>query len=81
MEKVTKQKETKKTEEERNRLLHQTNSARSAKKEFIESEYDYTTHAQGMSLEIFRELQNSNNTVNKQVNLFEKEVEVYKQDV
>ena len=71
----------KKTEEERHRHLQQQNTALGAKKEFIEAEYDYTTHAEGMNLEVFRDIMRSNNTINETVAGFVTKVDVVKQEV
>jgi len=80
-EKIDKGKEEKTKEEDRNRKLHQQNVALSSKKEFIEENYDFCSHAEKMNLEVFRELMRSNANVNETVNGFVGKVDVVKQEV
>jgi len=80
-EKINKGKEEKTKEEDRNRKLHQQNVALSSKKEFIEENYDFCSHAEKMNLEVFRELMRSNANVNETVNGFVGKVDVVKQEV
>ena len=73
--------ELKTTQEENNRKAIREFEARKAKKAFIEAEYDYTTHAEAMNLEIFRDLMRSNNNINKTVDGFITKVDVVKEEV
>ena len=47
-------------EQEKNRKFQKANAALSAKLEFIEQKYDYTSNAKQLSIEDFKELMNSN---------------------
>ena len=82
-EKIDEGNKVKTKEDERNRYLHQTKSALSAKKEFIETDpgYDYTSHAEAMNLEVFRDLIRSNDSINGTVKGFVDKVDVVKQEV
>lgn len=51
-------------EEEKNRKYAKANAALKAKLDFIESKYDYTSSAKSMSIEYFKDLMNSNQSIN-----------------
>lgn len=52
------------------RKLQQENTSLNAKKEFIESKYDYTTNVNDMNLEIFKNVVDTNVKVNATVGDF-----------
>lgn len=56
-------------EDEKSRDLQQKNAALSAKLEFIEQGYDYKGNVQGMNLEVFRQIMQTNQNVRKQATL------------
>ena len=63
----------KKIEEEKHRRLEMEHSALTAKKEFIEKNYDYTSNVTGINLEVFKNIMASNTDVNETVqNLVQK---------
>lgn len=63
----------KKIEEEKHRRLEMEHSALTAKKEFIETNYDYTSNVTDMNLEVFKNIVASNTDVNETVhNLVQK---------
>ena len=64
---VDEQARIKRVEEERNRHVQLQNTALLAKKQFIEANYDYTSTADNMSLEVFKNIVNSNTAVNETV--------------
>jgi len=72
---------TKDEQEAMNRRFQQENTALNAKLEFIEGSYDYTSHVGDMSLEVFRDIMRSNETINKTVSGFVDKVDVVKQEV
>lgn len=53
-----------------NRKFSKANAALKAKLEFIEAKYDYTSSAKSMSLEDFKDLMNSNMSVNNTMDGF-----------
>ena len=57
-------------EEEKNRKYAKANAALKAKLQFIEEKYDYTSSATKLSLDDFRELVQSNTSVNNTVGGF-----------
>jgi hypothetical protein len=57
-------------EEEKNRKYAKANAALKAKLKFIEEKYDYTSSATKLSLDDFRELVQSNTSVNNTVGGF-----------
>ena len=63
--------------------MQQENTALSAKKEFIEAEYDYTKSVEGVgkNLNLFNEIIKSNTNVNNTVADFMKRVEVTHKEV
>ena len=71
----------KKIEDERNRHVQQQFTALEAKKEFIETNYDYTSAPADMNLEIFKQIVHSNNEVNETVEGFVGKVDVVKKEV
>lgn len=82
-EKLDEQNTIKVKEDNRNRHLQQENTALSAKKEFIEAEYDYTKSVEGVgkNLNLFNEIIKSNTNVNNTVADFMKRVEVTHKEV
>ena len=63
----------KKIEEEKHRRLEMEHSALTAKKKFIETNYDYTSNVTDMNLEVFKNIVASNTDVNETVhNLVQK---------
>ena len=63
----------KRIEEEKHRRLEMEHSALTAKKEFIETNYDYTSNVTDMNLEVFKNIVASNTDVNETVhNLVQK---------
>lgn len=52
-------------EENNSRDLNQKNAALTAKLEFIEQGYDYKGNVQGMNLEVFRQIMQTNQNVSK----------------
>ena len=59
-ESVTEARKVKKMEEERNRHVVQQNTALTAKHDFIEANYDYTSTPQELNLETFKQIVQSN---------------------
>lgn len=57
-------------EENNSRDLNQKNAALTAKLEFIEQGYDYKGNVQGMNLEVFRQIMQTNQNVNDTVSNF-----------
>ena len=57
-------------EDEKYRKLSKLNTALVAKLKFIEEQYDYTSTAKSMSMQDFKELMESNLTMNKAMNPF-----------
>jgi len=80
-EEVAEQRKIKKVEEEKNRHIQQQFTALSAKNEFIETNYDYTTAASEMNIEIFKQIVASNNDVNETVAGFVGKVDGVKKEV
>ena len=77
------QEKTKIKEDARNRHLQQQNTALTAKKEFIEAEYDYTKSVEGVgkNLNLFNEIIKSNSNVNNTVQNFMKRVETTHKEI
>ena len=71
----------KKVEEDRHRREQQENTALTAKMEFIEANYDYTTTPEEMQVHFFTDLKKSNEDVNKTVDAFKSKVEGVKDEV
>ena len=71
------------TEEARNRHLQQQFTALTAKKEFIDTEYDYSKSVEGVgkNLNVFSEIIRSNQTVNETVTGFIGKVDVVSKEV
>lgn len=80
-ERVTEGKTVKKHEEERHRHVQQQFTALSAKKEFIETHYDYTSNVADMNLETFKNIVASNTEVNSTVEGFVNQVSAVKKEV
>ena len=82
-EKLDEERATKTKEEARNRLLQQQFTALTAKKEFIDTEYDYSKSVEGVgkNLNVFSEIIRSNNTVNETVTGFIGKVDVVSKEV
>ena len=80
-EKVAEGRKVKKIEEERHRHVQQQFTALSAKKEFIEANYDYTSAPTDMNLEVFKQIVESNNDVNETVRGFVGKVDGVKKEV
>ena len=57
-------------ENEKNRKYAKANAALRAKLQFIEDKYDYTSNAKNLSIEDFKELMNSNTSVNNSLTGF-----------
>lgn len=74
LEKVKEERKINLEEEERNRKLQKANTALKAKLEFIETRYDYTSSAKGMSIQDFKELIESNLNVNGTLDGFTKDL-------
>ena len=70
----------KKVEEERNRRFLQQQTALLAKQAFIESNYDYTSAAQDMNVEIFKNVVRSNQEINDTVAGFVNKVDAVKKE-
>ena len=71
----------KKVEEDRHRRNQQEFTALTAKMEFIEANYDYTTTPEEMQVHFFTDLKKSNEDVNKTVDAFKSKVEGVKDEV
>ena len=82
-EKLDEQNKIKTKEDLRNRDLQRENTALTAKKKFIEAEYDYTGSVDGVgkNLKLFEEIIKSNQNVNNTVSNFMKRVEVTHKEV
>ena len=82
-EKLDEGRKVKATEEARHRHLQQQNTALTAKKEFIDTEYDYSKSVEGVgkNLNVFSEIIRSNNTVNETVTGFIGKVDVVQKEV
>lgn len=82
-EKLDEQNKIKTKEDLRNRDLQRENTALTAKKKFIEVEYDYTGSVDGVgkNLKLFEEIIKSNQNVNNTVTNFMKRVEVTHKEV
>ncbi len=80
-EKCVAHRKIKKTEEEKNRHLQQQFTSLMAKKEFIETKYDYTSAPADMNLETFKQIVASNNDVNDTISGFVGKVDVVKKEV
>ena len=82
-EKLDEQNKIKTKEDLRNRDLQRENTALTAKKKFIEAEYDYTGSVDGVgkNLKLFEEIIKSNQNVNNTVTNFMKRVEVTHKEV
>ena len=78
---VAEQARIKRLEEERHRHVQLQNTALLAKKQFIEANYDYTSTADNMSLEVFKNIVNSNTAVNETVQGFVGKVTDVKKEV
>jgi len=57
-------------ENDKNRKYAKANAALKAKLQFIEDKYDYTSNAKNLSIEDFKELMNSNTSVNNSLTGF-----------
>lgn len=68
---VFEQRMVKQIETEKNYTFTKNHAALSAKLQFIESNYDYSTQPKNLRLEDFRELVASNNGVNSAVEQFQ----------
>ena len=80
-ESVDEKKVVKKEEEETHRRVEQENTALRAKLEFIEANYDYTSTATEMNLDIFSQIMRSNQEVNETVSGFVGKVGDVKKEV
>jgi len=80
-ESVHEARKVKRFEDERTRRVQQEYTALSAKHEFIESNYDYTTAASDMNLEVFKNVVRSNSEVNDTVAGFVTKVDTVKKEV
>ena len=78
---VTEARKIKKQEEDRFRHVQQQYTALSAKNEFIEANYDYTTTPGELNLEIFKQIVQSNSEVNDTVEGFVTKVDGVKKEV
>lgn len=61
--------------------MQQQFTALDAKKEFIETNYDYTSNVNDMNLEIFKKIVESNKDVNETVDGFVSQVDGVKKEV
>jgi esterase/lipase len=77
--KVTEQRQVKADAEEKNRALTQTNASRKAKKEWIEKTYNYHENVEQLKLDVFNQIKETNNDVNKQVEEFTKKLQEVQQ--
>ena len=68
-------------EEEKNRKYMKANAALKAKLDFIESKYDYTSSAKGMSVDDFKLLMNSNANVNTTMSSFTSKLESIQKEI
>ena len=68
--KVEEGRKVKALQEERRRQIQQVNTARLAKKEWIEKTYNYSDNVEQMKTEIFKQIVETNTDVNSQVNTF-----------
>lgn len=68
--KVLEERDIKKREEDRHHLAQQTNTARSAKKIWIEQTYGDHEHVEKMKVDTFRQIMESNSEVNTHVDSF-----------
>ena len=82
-EKMDEQNTIKVKEDHRNRELQRENTALTAKKKFIEAEYDYTGSVDGVgkNLKLFEEIIKSNQNVNNTVTSFLERVAVTHKEV
>ena len=80
-ESVAQSNKVKKVEEDRHRREQQEYTALTAKMEFIEANYDYTTTPEEMQVHFFTDLKKSNEDVNKTVDAFKSKVEGVKDEV
>ena len=78
---VGEKKLVKREEEETHRRVQQENTALRAKLEFIEENYDYTSTATEMNLDIFSQIMRSNAEVNETVEGFVGKVGDVKKEV
>jgi len=68
-------------EDEKYRKYTKANAALKAKLEFIESKYDYTSSAKGMSLDDFKQLMSSNTNVNSAMSGFTSKLESIQKEI
>ena len=78
---VTEARKIKKHEDDRFRHVQQQFTALSAKNEFIDQNYDYTTTPGELNLEIFKQIVQSNSEVNETVEGFVSKVDGVKKEV
>ena len=68
-------------EDSKHRHLQQQNTALTAKKNFIEANYDYTSNVSELNLETFKSVVQSNDQVNSTVGNFVTKVDDVKKEV
>ena len=68
-------------EDAKHRHLQQQNTALTAKKNFIEANYDYTSNVSELNLETFKSVVQSNDQVNSTVGNFVSKVDDVKKEV
>ena len=77
--KVEEGRKVKAVQEERRRQIQQVNTARMAKKEWIEKTYNYHENVEQLKLDVFNQIKETNNDVNKQVEEFTKKLQEVQQ--
>ena len=80
-ESVTEAKAVNREQEDRHRRVEQENTALRAKLEFIEENYDYTSTAETMNMDIFNQIIRSNKNMNETVEGFVEQVHDVKKEV
>ena len=80
-EKVTEARRVNQEEESKRMHLQQQNTALTAKKNFIEANYDYTSNVSELNLETFKSVVQSNDQVNSTVGNFVSKVDDVKKEV
>ena len=78
---VTEAKIMNREQEDRHRRVEQENTALQAKLEFIEENYDYTSTAETMNMDIFNQIIRSNKNMNETVEGFVEQVHDVKKEV
>jgi len=68
-------------EKDKNQKYLRSNAALKAKLDFIESKYDYSSAAKQMSINDFKELIQSNLSVNKTVDAFTSNLELVQKEI